>query len=72
MKSQERWDFAQRYSAIEMTKWGTVLTLSSTLGFLVNFSETIEIFIGVGLMLITSAMPIVKTERAIKKKFAQR
>lgn len=68
MKSQERWDYAQKVSALELIKLGSILTILSFLGIFINFSETIEILIGLGLIITIIIILFIRIERAINKK----
>lgn len=70
MKSQERWDFAQTYSAKEMTRWGTILTMFSLVGLVYNPKEIISVLIGLGLMILTMSFILYRTEKAITTKFS--
>src|SRR5690554_7927889 len=49
MKNQERWDFAQNYSAKEMMKLGFVLVLTGIFGLLFEPQEMLGMVIGLGL-----------------------
>lgn len=69
MKSQERWNFAQTYSASEMIKLGCLLLLTSSLGLVLNLDEEIKIAIGLGMMILMVALLFVRTEKAIQQKF---
>ncbi len=69
MKDQERWDFAQIYSAKEMIKLGGLLMLSSLIGLFCNPKESIAIILGVGLLPIMVVFLLIRVERAIKNKF---
>ena len=71
MKSQDRWDFSQKYSARELIKFGFFLTLSSLIGLVFDLSENIGILIGLGFMLIAIISLIVKIENAIKLRFGK-
>lgn len=71
MKNQERWDFAQKYSAMELIKLGAILLLSSGLGYLINFSEDIVLIVGILLMFGVTIILFVKVEGAIKKRFGK-
>jgi uncharacterized membrane protein len=71
MKSQERWNFAQTYSAREMIKLGCLLLLTSFLGLAFNLDEEIEIAIGLGMMILMVALLFVRTEKAIQRKFGK-
>ncbi len=70
MKSQERWDFAQKFSAKEMMKLGGILTLSSALVFVTNFNNSINLIIGLTLMILVMIILLVRVETAIKKNFS--
>jgi len=69
MKNQERWDFAQHYSAKEMIKLGGLLLLTSTLGMLYKPVDINSLLIGIGLLIIMVIFLIVRVEKAIKEKF---
>jgi len=69
MKSRERWDFSQKYAAQVLVKFGAILTLSSILGLVYDFSENISTIMGLGFMLIAVIFLILKIEKAIKIRF---
>ena len=69
MKNKERWAFAQKYSAIEMTKLGGLLTLSGVMGFFFNPTVNTAVVIGLGSMLMVVIILFLRVENAIKKKF---
>ena len=71
MQSQERWDFAQKFSGRAILKSGGILIIMACPGWLIKFniSETAGALIGVGIMLLFAIIPIIKTERALKKTF---
>ena len=69
MKDQERWDFAQVYSAKEIIKLGGLLMLSSLIGLFYKFKESIAIILGVGLLITMVVILLIRVERAIKKNF---
>jgi uncharacterized membrane protein len=71
MKSQDRWDFAQTYSSNEMIKSGCLLLLTSLLGLAVDLNEVSEIALGLGLMILMIVLLIVRTEKAIQRKFGK-
>lgn len=72
MKSQDRWVFAQRYSAIELLWAGLALMATSLLALVLNLSQGAEIAIAIGLMVIALAVILIRTERAIKAKFGSK
>lgn len=70
MKSQQHWDFAQRYSAKKLIVGGFVLLLIAAIGlYLPALNEVLSITIGIGSMFVVSIWLIVKTEKALKKRF---
>lgn len=71
MKSQERWDFSQKFSAKEMMKWGCFLTLTSLLGLIFNFSGKTEMIVGLILMFIAVFLILSNTEKALQKNFGK-
>ena len=69
MKNQERWDFSQKYSSIEMIKLGALLTLSSIFGLIFKPDGKIGMFLGLTLMILMVVFLLIRVERAIKNKF---
>jgi len=69
MQSQDRWEFAQKYSSIKILIGGIALTLFAYLGLLINLREGIEVIVGILAAVISIGIPIYLTEKAIKNKF---
>ena len=69
MKSQERWDFAQKFSAKELMKLGGFLAASSLLVLITNFNNSISLIIGLCLMISMVIILFFRVESAIKTKF---
>jgi len=69
MKSQERWDFAQRYSSTKMLQAGLFLTLISLVAIPFHISTQLNLGIGIFLMLPSCIFLFLTTERALKNKF---
>jgi uncharacterized membrane protein len=69
MKNQEKWDFAQSYSAKEMIKLGGRLLLSSTPGLFYHPKQNISTLVGIGLMTIVVVILFVRVVKAIKNRF---
>lgn len=67
-KSQEAWDFSQKYSAVKMFQLGLLLFVTSFLN-LFGISQEQSVFVGIGLMVLGCAYMIFVTEKAIKKNF---
>lgn len=72
MKNQERWDFAQRYSAKETIKVGGLLLLTSSIGLVYQPNENTSTII-VSIMIIAATIALlVRVENAIKNRFSKR
>lgn len=71
MKSQERWDFAQKYSSRELINSGGILLFTSVLGFLIKPSDDMAIILGLGLMIAVIVVLFIRVETAIKKRFSE-
>lgn len=69
MKSQERWDFAQRYSSIKMIQAGAGLIVSSALGLALPVDVNTKFIVGLLLLLPACIFMFFTTERAMKNKF---
>ncbi|MEL1246033.1 SdpI family protein [Flavobacterium sp. DGU11] len=69
MRSQERWDFAQRFSSIQMIRGSVALMLISLLGYFVPIAVEVKQSIGMGLLVLMVVYLMVTTEKAIKKEF---
>lgn len=68
-KSQERWDFAQRYSQISTLKASLALIVVGMLGYILPFSEDIKLVIGIILTPFSAVYIFKTTDRAIEKRF---
>ncbi|NYA70148.1 SdpI family protein [Flavobacterium sp. MAH-1] len=68
-KSQDRWDFSQKFSAWRMIEAGLFLILVSIALDYADFTETASVLIGIGLLLASCVYMIFRTESALKKKF---
>jgi uncharacterized membrane protein len=69
MKSQQRWDFAQRYATTKMLQVGAFLFAVSFLGIFLQVDDNTNVAIGLVLMLPSCAFLLLSTERALRKKF---
>lgn len=69
MKSQERWDFAQKYSAVKMIQGSLFLLAVSGLGLLFTLTPNQQVFVGVAALIIHIVSMFFWTEKAIKKQF---
>lgn len=69
MKSQDRWDFAQTYSAKQMMKLGALLILLSFVGLVLDPNGGNHYMIGLLLIIGASGSLLTSVQRAIKHKF---
>ena len=69
MKSQQVWDFSQKYSAVKMLQIGLLLLAVSLLNIFIAISELQETILGIGLLIAGCIYMFVITEKAIKKNF---
>ena len=68
-KSQEQWDFAQRFCAVQAIKIATVMIVISLLCYFIPVDTAIKKFSGVFILIISAAYLLYSTEAAIKKQF---
>jgi len=71
MKSQEHWDFAQRFSAMQMIRGAVTLIIISLLGYWLPFDLNAQTIIGLSMVGIMVTWMFISTEKAIKKEFPQ-
>lgn len=69
MKSQERWDFAQNYSAKELMNLGFFLFLTSFIGKFVEMDSNTKLIAGLAMILAMVVVLFFRVERAIKEEF---
>jgi len=69
MKSQERWDFAQEYSSKELIYQGIFLSLLAVFALLFDFFPPLGLFIGIIVVLVSCFLMLMRTEKALKRKF---
>jgi len=70
MKSPERWQFAQKYSAIELIKSGGILIVLAMIPLIWPVLKNSEFAISMAMVLLFVFIMIYRTEKALKKKFA--
>ncbi len=71
MKSQERWDFAQKYSSVQMIKMAVVMFVVSLVFSFFTISENLNLILGTIVLLIVVGFMFYKIETAIKIKFSK-
>lgn len=71
MKSQERWDFAQRHSARGMMRVGLYMLLAGLFGGWLPFRPVVQAFLAIPVMLVFMAVLIYRTEKALKEQFGK-
>jgi len=69
MKTDERWHFAQKYSALKLIVSGLFLLLISPLPLLVEMNATMYKIIQPGIMLLSIGYLFYTTEKALKTRF---
>lgn len=69
MKSQDRWDFAQKYSAIRLVFAGLFLCLFSGCGLMLTIGAKAEMVMGIAMSLAAVFYILITTEKALKDKF---
>jgi uncharacterized membrane protein len=69
MQSQEAWDFAQRYAAQLMMKWGLVSMLTVfPLGYFRIEKDILSVMV-LAIVLVCSTAPILMVERRLTEHF---
>ena len=69
MQSQERWDFAQKFSAALMVKSAVVMAVLSALSYFIPGEGEPKMIAGVAMVVLCALYLFIKTERAIKNQF---
>ncbi len=69
MRSQDRWDFAQRHSAQALVFLGLGMIAASLIGKIIEIPQIWGILISLGLMVIGIVILIRKVETALKARF---
>jgi len=73
MKSQQRWDFAQKFSSKEMMRTGLFMVILSTgIYFLeIRINEIAALITSLAFIILTVSFMIIRTEKSIRKKFGK-
>ena len=71
MKSQERWTFAQIYSARKMMWYGSALILVGIAASFIKTSEGIGTIIGLALLISCPIALYLKVEKKLSKRFQE-
>lgn len=69
MKSQERWDFSQIYSAKLLMRYGDILMICSALSFVSLFSARLKVIIGLVLVMGLVIVLVLKVEKKLHEEF---
>jgi len=69
MQSDERWHFAQKYSAIKMIVSGVFLSIVSLLPLIVEMNDTLQIILQPVIIVLSIAYLFYSTEKALKTRF---
>lgn len=68
-KSQDRWDYAQKYSANLLIRMGWLMVLAAFASFALNITYEYSIWIGLATIFIASVLLIIMVEAAINRRF---
>lgn len=71
MKSQQHWDFAQRYSSRRMIEAGLAMIILAAIIDFVGISPAVGTMISLSLLGLTAVYLLLCTERALNKKFPE-
>ena len=71
IKSQDHWDFAQRYHAILMMKCSVFMIITALFISFFSINILIDTLLSTPLVLIIAGLLFFKTERAIRKRFGK-
>jgi uncharacterized membrane protein len=69
MKSQQAWDFAQRYSSVKMLWVSKVLLITGIINVLFIENQEFIVISGVALLILGAGYIFYATEKALKTKF---
>ena len=69
METQERWDFAQRYSSIKMFWSGLTLVVFSLSNLIFDLDIKFQLIISALVIILPCVYLFYSTEKAIKNKF---
>ena len=72
MKTQDRWDFAQRFSTFQMIKAGIMMIFISFVGLFIKLTENENLLLGLFFTISITAWMMYSIETAIKKKFTEK
>ena len=71
MRSQEAWDFAQKFSAKLLMKYGVALMIVSLLSFFTDFSNDTNLIIGFVFLFAVVILLFFQVEKELKTFFSQ-
>ena len=72
MKSQESWDFAQRYSAKKMMQMGIYITTLGLLSWIIDIQLLWSVGISLTIVTIAPLLMLLKVESELKKRFPKK
>ncbi len=71
IKSQERWDFSQRFFAIQMSKSAIIILSLSFTGLLMPDSQKMRLWVSVVMIVIAISYMYGTTEAELKRRFTK-
>ena len=69
MKSQEHWNFAQKHSAKQMARGGSIMIVLSLLSYFIPVDTEYKHIGGLILLVLCAVYLIISTEIALRKRF---
>ena len=69
MKDQQRWDFAQKYSARELIRTGVIMVLVGLAGVWIHADPVFVSFLSLPVLLGLTGVAIWRTEAALRQTF---
>lgn len=67
MANQKNWDFAQKFSSVEMMRLGAALMSISTLGWIIEMPPIVASILPMAFMILGVILMMKRTEKAIRQ-----
>lgn len=69
MQNQECWNFAQRYSAVQMMRTATAIIALGALSWVFDYTPPYPLAMGLGITVLFPAVMIIKIEKELIRQF---
>lgn len=66
MANQKNWDFAQKFSSVEMMRLGAAMISISTLGWIIQMPPIVASLLSLAFMILGVILMMRRTEKAIR------